>query len=132
MSTVRVGCRVDGESAGGGGAGLVRVSGDDGPCVPIIRCRRRGVGRGCALGTGPAGSFRCKTGPRGGRLVRQPRLLPESLQANDIDAFLATLGTYRDRAIVSAMLLGRVAVGGGARPVVGRCGHGSAPAAGDR
>jgi site-specific recombinase XerD len=42
----------------------------------------------------------------GGRLVRQPRLLPESLPASDIDAFMATLGTHRDRAMVLAMLLG--------------------------
>jgi integrase/recombinase XerC len=33
----------------------------------------------------------------GGRLVRQPRLRPESLPANDIEAFIATLGTHRDR-----------------------------------
>ena len=42
----------------------------------------------------------------GGRLVRQPRLLPESLSASDIDVFVATLGSHRDRAIVLAMLLG--------------------------
>ncbi len=42
----------------------------------------------------------------GGRLVRQPRLLPESLPAGDVDAFIATLGTHRDRAMVLAMLLG--------------------------
>jgi site-specific recombinase XerD len=42
----------------------------------------------------------------GGRLVRQPHLLPESLPASDIDAFVATLGTHRDRAMVLAMLLG--------------------------
>jgi integrase/recombinase XerC len=42
----------------------------------------------------------------GGRLVRQPRLLPESLPASDIDAFVATLGTHRDRATVLGMLLG--------------------------
>jgi integrase/recombinase XerC len=42
----------------------------------------------------------------GGRLVRQPHLLPESLSASDIDAFVATLGTHRDRAMVLAMLLG--------------------------
>ncbi|MBS4730080.1 tyrosine-type recombinase/integrase [Mycobacterium sp. SM1] len=42
----------------------------------------------------------------GGRLVRQPRLLPESLPASDIDAFVATLATHRDRAMVLAMLLG--------------------------
>lgn len=42
----------------------------------------------------------------GGRLVRQPNLLPESLSPSDIDAFVATLGTHRDRAMVLAMLLG--------------------------
>ncbi|ARG59886.1 integrase [Mycobacterium kansasii] len=42
----------------------------------------------------------------GGRLVRQPQLLPESLPASDIDAFVATLGSHRDRAMVLAMLLG--------------------------
>jgi integrase/recombinase XerC len=42
----------------------------------------------------------------GGRLVRQPRLLPESLPASDIDAFVATLATHRDRAMVLGMLLG--------------------------
>jgi transposase len=35
-----------------------------------------------------------------------PRLLPESLSASDIDAFIATLVTHRDRATVLAMLLG--------------------------
>jgi integrase/recombinase XerC len=50
------------------------------------------------LGPGRAGA--------GGRLVRQPRLLPESLPASDIDAFVSTLGTHRDRAMVLAMLLG--------------------------
>jgi site-specific recombinase XerD len=45
--------------------------------------------------------------PRGGgRLVRQPRRLPESLAAGDVDAFVATLRTHRDRAMVLAMLLG--------------------------
>ena len=42
----------------------------------------------------------------GGRLVRQPHLLSESLPANDIKAFVATLGTHLDRAMVWAMLLG--------------------------
>ncbi|MDG5481955.1 tyrosine-type recombinase/integrase [Mycolicibacterium gadium] len=45
--------------------------------------------------------------PRGGgRLVRQPQQLPESLSLNDIEEFMATLRTHRDRAIVLAMLLG--------------------------
>jgi integrase/recombinase XerC len=45
--------------------------------------------------------------PRGGgRLVRQPRRLPESLAAGDVDAFMTSLRTHRDRAMVLAMLLG--------------------------
>jgi integrase/recombinase XerC len=42
----------------------------------------------------------------GGRLVRQPRLLPESLPVGEVEAFMATLATHRDRAMVLAMLLG--------------------------
>ena len=42
----------------------------------------------------------------GGRLVREPRRLPESLPAEDVTAFLADLGTHRDRAVVLAMVLG--------------------------
>jgi len=40
------------------------------------------------------------------RLVRQERRLPESLPVDDVAAFVADLGTHRDRAIVLAMLLG--------------------------
>lgn len=40
------------------------------------------------------------------RLVRQERRLPESLTAEEVGAFLADLGTHRDRAIVLLMLLG--------------------------
>jgi integrase/recombinase XerC len=42
----------------------------------------------------------------GGRLVRQPRRLPESLPLGQVEMFLADLGTSRDRAIVLLMLLG--------------------------
>lgn len=42
----------------------------------------------------------------GGRLVRQPQRLPESLDPDDVSAFLADLRTYRDRSIVLLMLLG--------------------------
>lgn len=42
----------------------------------------------------------------GGRLVRQPQRLPESLPAGDVTAFLADLDTHRDRAMVLAMVLG--------------------------
>lgn len=41
-----------------------------------------------------------------GRLVRQDRPLPESVEADDIKVFLADLNTHRDRAVVLAMLLG--------------------------
>jgi site-specific recombinase XerD len=44
--------------------------------------------------------------PRGGRLVRQARWLPESLDPGDVAVFLADLRTFRDRAITLAMLLG--------------------------
>ena len=42
----------------------------------------------------------------GGRLVRQPRRLPESLSTRDVDVFIGSLRTHRDRAMVLAMLLG--------------------------
>lgn len=42
----------------------------------------------------------------GGRLVREQRRLPESLELADVQAFLAELRTHRDRAMVLAMLLG--------------------------
>jgi len=38
--------------------------------------------------------------------VRQPRRLPESLPVGDVEAFVASLRTHRDRAMVLAMLLG--------------------------
>jgi len=41
-----------------------------------------------------------------GRLVRQPRPLPESLPTDEVAVFLADLETHRDRAIVLLMLLG--------------------------
>jgi site-specific recombinase XerD len=42
----------------------------------------------------------------GGRLVREQRRLPESLDLTEVEAFLADLGTRRDRAMVLLMLLG--------------------------
>jgi integrase/recombinase XerC len=42
----------------------------------------------------------------GGRLVREPKRLPESLSAEDVTAFLADLETHRDRAMALAMVLG--------------------------
>jgi site-specific recombinase XerD len=42
----------------------------------------------------------------GGRLVREPSRLPESVEAVDVAAFLADLQTHRDRAVVLVMVLG--------------------------
>src|SRR5680860_719951 len=47
----------------------------------------------------------------GGRLVRQADRLPESVDAEDVAAFLADLLTHRDRAIVLAMVLGGLRAG---------------------
>jgi len=74
---------------------------DDNP-VPSPR-RGQGLRRSERGLLGHLGPGRARPG---GRLVRQPRLLPESLPASEIDAFVATLGTHRDRAMVLAMLLG--------------------------
>jgi integrase/recombinase XerC len=66
-----------------------------------LRAPRRGL-----LGHLPA---RRRRG--GGRLVQQPRLLPDSLQPVEVEAFLADLGTHRDRAMALAMLLGGLRAG---------------------
>src|SRR2546430_346408 len=42
----------------------------------------------------------------GGRLVRQPQHLPESLDHGEVAAFIADLNTARDRAMTLAMLVG--------------------------
>lgn len=47
----------------------------------------------------------------GGRLVRQERRLPESLDPADVSMFLASVGSHRDRAIVLAMMLGGLRAG---------------------
>jgi site-specific recombinase XerD len=47
----------------------------------------------------------------GGRLVRQERRLPESLDPADVSMFLTDLGSHRDRAIVLAMVLGGLRAG---------------------
>jgi len=43
---------------------------------------------------------------RGGRLVRQPRTLPESVEPGDVALFLSDLETHRDRAVALLMVLG--------------------------
>lgn len=61
-----------------------------------LRARRRGL----------LGHVKPRRPAAPARLVRQDRPLPESLDADDIEVFLADLNTHRDRAITLAMLLG--------------------------
>jgi integrase/recombinase XerC len=69
--------------------------------VPAGRKVRAGERRRGLLGH--LGSSRKQTG---GRLVVQPRRLPESLDLGDVAAFIADLATARDRAMALGMLLG--------------------------
>lgn len=66
-----------------------------------LRPKRRGL-----LGHISTGKART-----GRRLVREPRRLPESLDAEEVAAFLADLDTHRDRAMVLAMALGGLRAG---------------------
>ncbi|HXF56305.1 MAG TPA: tyrosine-type recombinase/integrase [Actinomycetota bacterium] len=66
-----------------------------------LRVPRRGL-------LGHLGSGRPR---RGGRLIRQPRRLPESLDRSEVEAFLADLDTHRDRAMALAMVLGGLRAG---------------------
>jgi integrase/recombinase XerC len=74
---------------------------DDNPVPPGrrstgLRARQRGM-------LGHLGGRRARAD---GRLVRQDRRLPESIDVDDVAAFVADLDTHRDRAIVLAMVLG--------------------------
>jgi site-specific recombinase XerD len=55
---------------------------------------------------GMLGHIGPRKAPTGGRLVRQPHRLPESLDTAEVAAFVADLETHRDRAMALAMLLG--------------------------
>ncbi len=66
-----------------------------------VRAKRRGL-------LGHVSSGRPRTG---GRLVREPSRLPDSLDEGDVAVFFGDLLTYRDRAIVLAMLLGGLRAG---------------------
>jgi integrase/recombinase XerC len=57
-------------------------------------------------GRGLLGHIGTRRAPTGGRLVRQPRRLPESLEPEEVSAFLADLCTHRDKAMALAMLVG--------------------------
>jgi len=43
---------------------------------------------------------------RGGRLVRQPRRLPDNVEPGEVAVFLSDLDTHRDRAVALLMVLG--------------------------
>lgn len=45
-------------------------------------------------------------GRRGGRLVREPRRLPDSVDPDEVATFLVDLGSHRDRAVALLMVLG--------------------------
>lgn len=66
-----------------------------------MRAKRRGL-----LGHISTGRPR-----NGGRLVREQRRLPEALEPDEVAEFLADLDSYRDRAMVLAMLLGGLRAG---------------------
>jgi integrase/recombinase XerC len=66
-----------------------------------LRAKSRGV-------LGHLGPGRSRSG---GRLVRAPRRLPESLDRDEVGMFLADLLTHRDRAIALVMLLGGLRAG---------------------
>ena len=55
---------------------------------------------------GMLGHLGPRRAPTGGRLVRGPQRLPESLDPAEVAAFVADLATHRDRAIALAMVLG--------------------------
>jgi site-specific recombinase XerD len=71
---------------------------------PVPAARRASGLRGRRNG-GLLGHVAVRSRP-GGRLVREPDRLPESLPAGDVAAFLVDLDTHRDRAMVLAMVLG--------------------------
>lgn len=95
---------VDDQSAGRGGTGVVRVPGDDRDArrqSGALPAARAGP---ATAGAGTARASRTEAAPR--RLVRQPRLLPESLDADAVEQFVASLRTHRDRAMVWATMFG--------------------------
>src|SRR5664280_2611403 len=97
----------DDEPADRGGARVVRAPVDDrdslrysGADSATLFRASRAPRRGLLGHLGPGRA-------RGsGQLVRSPRRLPEAIDPADVSAFLTDLSTYRDRAIVLAMVLG--------------------------
>src|SRR5215207_8996859 len=121
-------------ASGGRGRVVVRL-GDRRGAAPATMNRRIAAARGlfeyaCLAGArsdSPVPAARRSSGARvrrgllghlgpgrprgGGRLVRSPRRLPESLEPAEVAAFIADLGSARDRAIALLMLLGGLRAG---------------------
>ena len=76
---------------------------------PVPTARRSAAGARRRGLLGHLGTSRHRSS--GGRLVVAPRLLPESLDLDEVRCFVADLGTARDRAIALAMLLGGLRAG---------------------
>jgi site-specific recombinase XerD len=97
--------QVAGDSAGGVSARTLRrrlssVSGLYGFLLPRGDVTANPVPRGL-----PTRRERQRPG-QGVPLVRAPRTLPRILEPGEVDALIAALRTYRDRAMVAAMVLG--------------------------
>jgi len=73
------------------------------PASPVPSLRRAS---GLRARRGLLGHVPARHPRPGGRLVREERRLPESLELAEVESFLADLGTCRDRAMVLLMLLG--------------------------
>jgi len=82
------------------------------PSNPVPSPRRRGSPGATRGLLGHLGTGRSRGG---GRLVRQPQMLPESLPVSEVDRFLRSLDTHRDRAIVLVMLRGGLRAAEGRR-----------------
>ena len=74
--------------------------------MTTIRCPLLAEARGCDRRHEERSAISDRAAARGGRLVRQQRRLPESLEPPDVSAFLADLVSHRDRAVVLLMVFG--------------------------
>ena len=128
----RSAARVDGEPAGRGGASIVRVPGDD-----RAAWRQSGALAAARSGAAPFGAGAARPSGSGSCSRRRQAGAPAAtasgvVAGRRVEAFVATLTTHRDRAMVLAMLLGGLRSAEVRGAAAGRCGYGSAAAAGDR
>lgn len=91
----------------------------------ICRCADTGVSRNPVPTSLAARRPNARAGKGGAPLIRTPRTLPRVLSPAEIDALRAALRTYRDRAVVDAMVLGGLRLApdhGRDRVLGGECG----------